>query len=532
MKRLLALSSTLAVGILLFGMFATRPVRSTQAAGPSTLSISATGLTVTLAASGAGVDPYTGYNYGLSYDPTLLSFASRANALPGGPFCVDNGGADSVAIVGCTLLSGTSTYSGDLGSITFTAAGPSGCATLQITAYDGSNADTGTYLLDPSSNPVSNPLGIAQVQIPVNGGSCVGTATPTPSPTITPSPTNTATPTATATPSATPISGAPDVTVFMNASPPTSSSGGGIAYVLTVKNIGDATATGVTLSVTLAPGSVKSGGGPCPAFLSGHYVCPVSNLAPNDHALGGPDEAVITVNARAPFTTHDVTISASVIAAAANEPVAATGNNTSSAMVSVGGCPDLNDDGAITINDFAKAALSFGLSMGDPGYNPLADQNGDNTITIADLGLMAPHFATACRGIDADQDGLSDHEETTVYLTNPANADTDGDGLPDGVEVLSFGTSPTNPDTDNDGYTDNQEVVIAKAPTIYCAIMRADVTNDGIITINDLGHIATDYSKPIPPGHARYDQNFDNLISINDLAKVALVYSLPVTACP
>ncbi|HYM15478.1 MAG TPA: hypothetical protein VEZ14_07950 [Dehalococcoidia bacterium] len=532
MKHLISLASLLAVAAIVMGVFLMDNAPTTHAAGPPTLSISATGLTVTLAASGVSVDPYTGYNYGLTYDNTLLTFSGKANMLPGSPFCVDNGGSGGSVVVGCTLLSGSATYTGDLGSISFTATGPSGCATLTIKAYDGTNAIDGTYTLDLTSSPVTNPLGVSQVQIPVNGGSCVAPPTATPSPTLTPTATNTPTATATPTTTSTPISGQPDVVVFINASPPTSSSGAALTYILTVKNIGDAAAMGVSVSVTLPPGSVKTGGGPCPVYLAGHYVCPVPNLAPNDHAPGGPDEATITINARAPFLTRDTIVQASAIVAATNEPPANAGNNTSSTLATIGGCPDLNDDGLVSINDFGLAAPSFGKSLGDPGYNPLADQNGDNKITIADFALMAQHFGVSCRGIDSDGDGLSNYEETAIYHTNPNNPDTDGDGLPDGVEVFSFGTNPLNPDTDGDGYTDGQEAAIGKSPTIYCQIMRADVNMDGIVTINDLAMVVTGFGKTIPPANPRFDQNADNIITINDLGKMAQVFGLPVSACP
>ncbi|MEM7315006.1 MAG: hypothetical protein AAF497_17810 [Planctomycetota bacterium] len=44
------------------------------------------------------------------------------------------------------------------------------------------------------------------------------------------------------------------------------------------------------------------------------------------------------------------------------------------------------------------------------------------------LLLISPCFAE----LDSDSDGLSDFQERTKYLTDPANADSDGDGKPDG----------------------------------------------------------------------------------------------------
>lgn len=173
---------------------------TSTAAGDPTLSISNTTLTVTLTASGTGLNPYTGYELGIAFDPTIVTFGSRTNVMAGGPFCVDNGGAGNIVEFGCTLLSGSSTAAGDLGSITFTATGTPGCFDVVIVPYDGSNADTGTYTLDAGANPVANPFGTSELKIPVSGGSCASaTPTATATNTATATPTKTNTPTATAT---------------------------------------------------------------------------------------------------------------------------------------------------------------------------------------------------------------------------------------------------------------------------------------------------------------------------------------------
>lgn len=183
----------------------TLQARTTRAAGDPTLSISNSTLTITLTASGSGLNPYTGYEIGIPYDPSVVTFSSRANTMAGGPFCVDNAGADNVVEYGCTLLSGNSTATGILGSVTFTATGTPGCFDVSITPYNGSNADTGTYTLDTAANPVSNPLDTSEIKIPVSGGSCASaTPTATATNTATATATKTNTPTATATKTNTP----------------------------------------------------------------------------------------------------------------------------------------------------------------------------------------------------------------------------------------------------------------------------------------------------------------------------------------
>ena len=45
-------------------------------------------------------------------------------------------------------------------------------------------------------------------------------------------------------------------------------------------------------------------------------------------------------------------------------------------------------------------------------------------------------------------------------------------------------------DTDDDGYTDDREVTLDSDPLVYCAIMRADVSGDGLVSIMDLSVVA------------------------------------------
>lgn len=60
--------------------------------------------------------------------------------------------------------------------------------------------------------------------------------------------------------------------------------------------------------------------------------------------------------------------------------------------------------------------------------------------------------------LDADADGLTDIDETTLYGTDPADPDTDADGLDDATELIVHGTNPLLADTDGDGIADTAEV--------------------------------------------------------------------------
>ena len=54
--------------------------------------------------------------------------------------------------------------------------------------------------------------------------------------------------------------------------------------------------------------------------------------------------------------------------------------------------PDTNNDGSVNIQDLAFVAFHFGTTMGDPGYNAIADINGDGVVNIQDLAFIAFFF--------------------------------------------------------------------------------------------------------------------------------------------
>lgn len=103
---------------------------------------------------------------------------------------------------------------------------------------------------------------------------------------------------------------------------------------------------------------------------------------------------------------------------------------------------------------------------------------------VVAIGGFPAHAQTI---VDSDGDGIADHDERTIYGTDPVNPDTDGDGFSDGTEIasgfsplrgngvkiadsdtdgdglndafeLAFGTRIVNRDSDEDGYGDYQEI--------------------------------------------------------------------------
>ncbi|MCY4045986.1 MAG: hypothetical protein OXE99_13030, partial [Cellvibrionales bacterium] len=99
------------------------------------------------------------------------------------------------------------------------------------------------------------------------------------------------------------------------------------------------------------------------------------------------------------------------------------------------------------------------------GLNPFVDDSQDdrdNDGLKAIEEFSGPSLAFLQ---DSDNDGLSDSEEVTLYLTSPMNADTDLDGIPDGFEVL-YNLNPLNSDdaaldADDDGFTNLQEYLVS-----------------------------------------------------------------------
>ena len=74
-----------------------------------------------------------------------------------------------------------------------------------------------------------------------------------------------------------------------------------------------------------------------------------------------------------------------------------------------------------------------------------------HTVNLPDQVGPAPKDTTL---IDADGDGLSDFEETSVWGTNPNNDNTDNDFYNDGFEADQVRLDPLDPDVDNDGLLD------------------------------------------------------------------------------
>ena len=53
---------------------------------------------------------------------------------------------------------------------------------------------------------------------------------------------------------------------------------------------------------------------------------------------------------------------------------------------------DINGDNKVNYKDLGILGATYGLSLGDPGYNAAADLNGDNKVNYKDLGMLGAHY--------------------------------------------------------------------------------------------------------------------------------------------
>ncbi len=49
---------------------------------------------------------------------------------------------------------------------------------------------------------------------------------------------------------------------------------------------------------------------------------------------------------------------------------------------------DVNDDGAVTVDDLQDALAAFGTCTGDVGFDPFADQNGNGCVDTVDIAII------------------------------------------------------------------------------------------------------------------------------------------------
>jgi Bacterial TSP3 repeat len=81
-------------------------------------------------------------------------------------------------------------------------------------------------------------------------------------------------------------------------------------------------------------------------------------------------------------------------------------------------------------------------------------------------------------------------------------------------------------DTDGDGWSDASEAMIGTNPNQRCGVNAwpPDITNDGLVDINDIASVANWYARAVPPAASRLDlapPAPDRLVDIYDLSRQA-----------
>ena len=116
--------------------------------------------------------------------------------------------------------------------------------------------------------------------------------------------------------------------------------------------------------------------------------------------------------------------------------------------------------------------VSIGLTLGEFGGRAPTRPTTRRAPPVAplrpspELPPEPPVSAPGLEAKDRDGDGLSDHEETHRYFTNPVMADSDMDGLTDAEEVFVYHTNPNWQDSDEDGVWDSVEVAEGRNPLV------------------------------------------------------------------
>ncbi len=295
--------------------------------------------------------------------------------------------------------------------------------------------------------------------------------------------------------------------------------GGAITYTITVKNTGNAQATGVIVTDDLAdsltgvagsfdvdPGSA-GGTGTCSVAAGNNVSCSVGTLAANDGGANGPDEVVVTITANAPVgQCPTITNQASVTA---NGQEGAINSNTVTTTVT--GCatpppppPPPPTPAGIQVVKGGPAQAHVGDTITYTFAVSLAAGSASLTnITITDpICSATPTLGTKTGG---DQDTTLETGETWNYSCTHVVTATDPDPLPNTVTVT--GTGPNGQVSDTDTHSVDiihpaiQIVKTAKPTSIgpgetvtytYAVTNKGDVTLfDVKVTDNKLGNICT-----------------------------------------
>ena len=338
----------------------------------------------------------------------------------------------------------------------------------------------------------------------------------------------------------------PDLTVSIDALPSPVHADGALAYTITVHNGGSGSAHDVQLLDQLDPSSVFVAAPGC-GFSAGQVTCALGTIA------AGAD-SVVTVNTLAPHALVGTTITTEALTTATNEPTGNQANNSAT----LGTWVDADPDVVVTVQPLPNAVASSGVvvyvahvrNLGSlPADGVQLVENLPPEVTLQPLPAGCSNIANvvtcAAGTLSIDDYSPGGPDEAVIYISVNAPvvpADTTL-GMTASVSATNEPAANTanngasasllvGYDTDGDGYPDVAELEMGTSPYVYCGTMRADVNNDGRVSLADLIIAAANYGQSVPPAPARYDQNGDGRIQLADLIIIAGVYGQQVSICP
>jgi uncharacterized repeat protein (TIGR01451 family) len=288
--------------------------------------------------------------------------------------------------------------------------------------------------------------------------------------------------------------------------------GGTITYTITVKNTGNAQATGVVVTDDLAdsltgvsasfdinPGSGSDG--TCAVTAGNNVSCSVGTLAGDDGGANGPDEVKVTIMANAPVGQCPTITNQATVTAGGQQPAI----NSNVVTTTVTGCvPPPPTPAGIQVVKGGPAVAH----VGDTITYTFAVRLAAGSATLTNITLVDPICSatpTLLSKTGGDQDTALETGETWNYRCTHVVTATDPDPLPNTVTVTGTGPNGQVSDTDNHSvdiiHPDIRIVKTAKPGSIgpgETVTYTFKVTNTGDVTLFDvkvtddkLGNICT-----------------------------------------